>query len=116
VESQDDLDPALLVWDIHRRLNVDRLPSGRVVIRFDFRGLPRHCRSQKTFWLVLERPDVDVCLKDPGFEVDLSVSADLRTRTRAWLGDIRLTDASGRAPSRSKDPGSWLRPFPGGSR
>jgi DNA-binding HxlR family transcriptional regulator len=93
VESQHDLDPGLLVWDIHRRLNVNRLPSDRVVIRFDFHGVPRDCRSQKTFWLVLKRPDVDVCLKDPGFEVDLSVSADLRILTRAWLGDIRLTEA-----------------------
>jgi hypothetical protein len=113
VESQDDLDPALLVWDIHRRLNVDRLPSGRVVIRFDFRGVPRHCRSQKTFWLVLKRPDVDVCLKDPGFEVDLSVSADLRTLTRAWLGDIRLTDAMRSGSVTVEGPRKLVEAFPG---
>jgi DNA-binding HxlR family transcriptional regulator len=59
VESPDDLDPHLLMWGIHRGLNVDRLPSGRVVIRFEFRGVPRSCGSQKMFWLVLKRPEVD---------------------------------------------------------
>lgn len=64
-----------------------------MVIRFDFRGLPRHSTGKRTWWLVLKRPEVDLCLKDPGFGVDLIVSADLRALTRVWLGDIRLAEA-----------------------
>jgi hypothetical protein len=30
--------------------------------------------------------DVDLCLIDPGFEVDLYVSTDLRSMTELWLG------------------------------
>jgi putative sterol carrier protein len=41
---------------------------------------------------VLERPDVDLCLKDPGFLVDVVVSADLRALTRVWMGDVRLAE------------------------
>lgn len=64
------------------------------MVRFDFRGIPRHtkCR-QRTWWLALKRPEVDLCLKDPGFETDLIVGADLRGLTRVWLGDIGLTQA-----------------------
>ena len=88
----DDLDPGLLMWDIHRRLNVERIPDRRVVVRFDFRGVSRVVRSARTFWLILERPNVDVCLKEPGFEVDLVVEADLAALTKVWMGDVRLDD------------------------
>jgi DNA-binding HxlR family transcriptional regulator len=113
VESPDDLDPSLLMWDIHRRLNVNRLPSGRVVIQFDFRGVPKSFRSQKMFWLILKRPEVDVCLKDPGFEVDLFVSADLSALTKAWLGDIRLTEAMRSGLVTVEGPRKLVEAFPG---
>jgi DNA-binding HxlR family transcriptional regulator len=90
---REDLDPGLLMWDIHRRLNVDRLPERRVVVRFDFRGMPRASRCPTTWWLVLQRPEVDLCLKDPGFEEDLVVHADVTALTRVWMGDVRLVDA-----------------------
>ena len=116
VEPKDDLDPGLLMWDIHRRLNVNRLPSGRVVIQFDFRGLPRSCRSQKMFWLILRRPEVDVCLKDPGFGVDLFVSADLSALTKAWLGDIRLTETMRSGLVTVEGPRKLVEAFRAGSR
>ena len=90
---REDLDPGLLMWDIHRRLNVERLPERRVVVRFDFRGMPRASRCPTTWWLVLQRPEVDLCLKDPGFEEDLVVDADAAALTRVWMGDVRLADA-----------------------
>jgi hypothetical protein len=37
--------------------------------------------------------DVDVCLTDPWFEVDVSLGADLRTLTEVWLVDARFVDA-----------------------
>jgi DNA-binding HxlR family transcriptional regulator len=90
--GREDLDPGLLMWDIHRRINVDRLPERRVVVRFDFRGVPRASRCPRTWWLVLKPPDVDLCLKDPGFEVDLVVYADVAALTRVWMGDVGLAD------------------------
>jgi len=57
-------------------------------------------------WLIIERPEVDLCLKDPGAEVDLYVRADLKAFARIWLGDmlwpegLRLAPAK-RGPSRS---------------
>ncbi len=111
--SADDLDPGLLMWDIHRRVNTDRLPDRRVVVRFDFRAVPKSARSPSRFWLILEPRDVDVCLKDPGFETDLVVDADLLALTKAWMGDVRLADAMHAGLVRVEGPSALVRAFPG---
>ena len=87
VESQlslRNLDPSLLMWDMRRNLNPSPLPNRRVVVQFLYQDLPE---SKKNWWLVIEpEGDVDLCWADPGFEVDLYVSTDLRTMTAIWMG------------------------------
>lgn len=111
--SADDLDPGLLMWDVHRRINVERLPAHRVVVLFDFRGVPKAWRDLRSFWLILQRPDVDICLKDPGFGVDLLVEADLAALTKVWMGDTRLVDAMRSRLVRLEGPTVLVRAFPG---
>jgi DNA-binding HxlR family transcriptional regulator len=110
--GREDLDPGLLMWDIHRRINVERLPERRVVVRFDFRGVPRALRSLTTWWLILLRPEVDLCLKDPGFDVDLVVDADVAALTRVWMGDVRLTDVMRQGLIRFDGLQTFVRGFP----
>jgi DNA-binding HxlR family transcriptional regulator len=110
--AREDLDPGLLMWDIHRRIDVDRLPERRVVVRFEFRGVPRASRCPTTWWLILQRPEVDLCLKDPGFEVDLDVHADVAALTRAWMGDVRLADVMRQGLIRLDGPPIFARAFP----
>ena len=111
--SPGDLDPGLLMWDIHRRLNVERLPARRVVVLFDFRGVPKHWQHVRSFWLVIQRAEVDLCLKSPGYEVDLVVDADLATLTKVWMGDLRLGDAMRSGLVRLEGPTALVRAFPG---
>lgn len=47
----------------------------------------------RCWWLVIKDGDVDVCLKDPGFDVDLTILTDLKTLTAIWMGDIALMKA-----------------------
>lgn len=87
VESQlslRNLDPSLLMWDMRRNLNPAPLPNQRVVVQFIYHDLPK---SKQDWWLVVE-PDgeVDLCWSEPGFEVDLFVTTDLRTMTAIWMG------------------------------
>jgi len=89
---RERLDPRLLMWDMRRRIALDRLPEKRVVVQFDFRGVPG-ARMPHRFWLVLSRADVDVCYVDPGFEVDLFVGADLAGFARVWLGEVPMRQA-----------------------
>jgi DNA-binding HxlR family transcriptional regulator len=86
----DNLDAGLLMWFLRRRVQVDRLPTGRVTVQFEFRDADKRC-----FWFVLHRPDVDLCLADPGFDTDLCVTTDVRTFTRVYRGHISLAHALG---------------------
>jgi DNA-binding HxlR family transcriptional regulator len=86
--GSEDLDAGLLMWAMHRNVARENLPEERVVIRFEFRGPPK-----ELWWLILKRPEVDVCLKDPGYEVDLYVTADLMALTKVYLGRLRLEEA-----------------------
>ena len=71
------------------------LPAARFVIRFDFRNIPAARTVQRSWWLVLMHPHVDICMKDPGHPVDAVIAADLETFTRVWMG--YLGSAEGRA-------------------
>jgi DNA-binding HxlR family transcriptional regulator len=88
-----NLDPALLMWAMHRRIDLKRLPKPRVVVRFEFRGVPARCMRMRACWLVLERAGADVCMRDPGFEVDLVLRADIGALARVWAGHLDWAEA-----------------------
>lgn len=104
----DDLDPGLLMWDIHRRLYVDRFPERRTVLRFELTDVPA---KRRFYWLVIDRGKVDICLKDPGFEIDLYIAVDLATLTGVWLGDIPLDRAIRRRALELGGPPALRRQF-----
>jgi DNA-binding HxlR family transcriptional regulator len=91
----NNLDADLLMWDVRRNINTEPMPRKRNTIEFIFSDLPA---SQRNYWLIVE-PDkpIDLCVVDPGFDVDVYVSTDLRTMTSIWLGytDIARAVADG---------------------
>ncbi len=78
-----NLDPSLLMWDMRRSLNPTPIPPRRCTINVQF---PDAKRGQHDWWLVVENSDVDLCLTDPGFEVDLYVRGPVRSLTSIWMG------------------------------
>ncbi|MGB7541975.1 MAG: helix-turn-helix domain-containing protein [Burkholderiales bacterium] len=86
--DRKNLDPGFLIWNMRRRIALDRLPPRRVVVRFKFSGVAATYRGPRIFWLMLERTQADLCIEDPGFEVDLYVEADLAAMAKVWLGDV----------------------------
>jgi DNA-binding HxlR family transcriptional regulator len=108
----ENLDLALLMWNVRRRIDVPRLPARRVVVRFDFRAFPPRCRGFRTCWLLLEREGCDVCLKDPGFDVDLMVDADAAAMARVWTGAITFAQAVRSGGLRLQGPRELVRAFP----
>lgn len=89
----EDLDDALLMWGTQRRINFRALPAQKIVLQFDFRGLTKGYKTQRSWWLVIEGKDIDVCKKDPGFEVNILISADLSAFTHVWMGYTNLDAA-----------------------
>ncbi|HMQ91816.1 MAG TPA: helix-turn-helix domain-containing protein [Amaricoccus sp.] len=116
VESQlslRNLDPSLLMWDMRRNLDPRPLPPRRCTIKFQF---PELVPARRCWWLVVEGATVDLCGFDPGFEVDLLVTASLRSMTAIWMGLAKLgrETAEGRVridgdPAMARDMGRWLR-------
>ena len=88
--SAEDLDPSLLVWDIHRTIDPGFFKAPRTVIRIEFTDYTSKLRF---WWLVITRDNVDVCYQDPGYELDLEMSTDLQTLTAAWMGDTTIMKA-----------------------
>jgi DNA-binding HxlR family transcriptional regulator len=105
--SEEDLDPQLLMWDMHRRLNHDRLPTRRVVVQFDFSGAVRG-----SYWMLLEPGEPSVCWEPPGFDVDLVVRADTLAMHRVWLGQQSFADALAKRQIELEGPRELTRAFP----
>ena len=82
--SLQHLDVQLLMWDMRRNLNTTPMPKKRSVVQFSYPELPA---TQRSWWLIVDPEEsVDLCSIDPGFDVDLYVSVDLRTMTAIWMG------------------------------
>jgi DNA-binding HxlR family transcriptional regulator len=82
--SLQHLDAQLLMWDMRRNLNTTPMPKQRSVVQFSYPELPA---TQRSWWLIVDPEEsVDLCSIDPGFDVDLYVSVDLRSMTAIWMG------------------------------
>jgi DNA-binding HxlR family transcriptional regulator len=82
--SLENLDPMLLMWDIRRNIDPTPMPRRRTTIQVMFPDLPE---AHRKWWLIVELgEEVDLCSVDPGFDVDLYLSTDLRTLTEIWMG------------------------------
>lgn len=108
----EDLDPGWLVWNMHRRLDTGDMPPGRTLIRIEFTDAPANHRM---FWLLAEDGKVEVCLKPPGFTVDVTVRTRVRVLAEVWRGirslreELRLgtIELEGKTALRRAFP-SWL--------
>jgi HxlR-like helix-turn-helix len=88
--GDEDLDPKLLLWDMHRNIDKDAVPDGRTVVQFRFPDAPSTTRD---WWLVITRREADVCDADPGYAVAVTVTASLRSMVQVWRGDLGWSDA-----------------------
>ncbi|HEX9967614.1 MAG TPA: helix-turn-helix domain-containing protein [Solirubrobacterales bacterium] len=85
--SAEEADPALLMWDMRRSIQLDRLPQDRVVTFFRYRDAEE---GKRAWWLVAEDDGADICFSDPGFSIDLNVDAEARAMAEVWVGQLEL--------------------------
>jgi len=104
----NELDPVILLWWMRRRVCVESFGERRVVIQFNFGAGPKG-----TYWLVIEPTDISVCLKHPGFDVDVIVSSDILSFYRVWLGRVTLSEALRKRQVRLDGTPADIRGFPG---
>ena len=94
-----DLDPGVFMWMLRRRARLEELPEQRVVLRFEFSGVAASKTKLRLMWLVLARPEIDVCMKDPGHPVDVLIRGDIGVFVAIFLGHARWKDKLGKAIS-----------------
>ena len=104
-----DLDPGLMMWDLRRRLDLDRIPERQVVVMFWYRDV---ATRRSRYWLRIKRPEVDLCLTNPGFPVELNVETTIRTMVDVWMGNRDLREALRSGALKLEGPSSLVRAFP----
>jgi hypothetical protein len=102
----EELDAELLVWWMHRRLDTSGFPGRRQVVHVRFTDDPRR------FWIVVELGEPSVCLSDPGFEVDVTIVADLAALYEVWIGRLPLARARRAGRVRFDGPTALTRLMP----
>lgn len=57
------------------------------MVAFEFNDVPQ---NKGRWWLLSEGEAADLCMTDPGHEVDVFLATDVRTMTAIWTDDITL--------------------------
>lgn len=84
-----DLDVGLLMLYLQRSIKTDSLPGEQSVIQFKFTDLAK----LNNWWLIVKGCNVDICLEDPGKEVDVYLTTNLKTMVQCWMGDKSYSSA-----------------------
>ncbi len=86
-----DYDVELLMLYLQRSIVPEALPGAESVIRFKFTDI----EELSEWWLVVAGKQVDVCVKDPGKEVDVHFTATVQTMVDIWMGQTTYRKALG---------------------
>ena len=109
----EDFDVDFLMLYLERSVDPSKLIGNESVIRFKFTDLV----EQSDYWLLIRDDNVDLCLKDPGKDVDVYFTCTVRTMHDVWMGDRTYRDAikSGELyvqgdTALTRNIKAWLRP------
>lgn len=109
----DYLDAEFLMLYLERSIDPEKIVGNESVIQFRFTDLS----EQQVFWLLVQGADVDLCLKDPGRDVNVYFTSTIKTMCDVWMGERTYRDAlqSGDLmmqgePALTRNVRDWLRP------
>ena len=84
-----DYDVELLMLYLQRSIIPEALPGNESVIRFKFTDI----EDLAEWWLVVTGDQVDICVKDPGKDVDVYFTSTVKTMADIWMGDTTYRKA-----------------------
>jgi DNA-binding HxlR family transcriptional regulator len=88
--TKEDLDAGLLMWDMRRTVDPAVFPGKRIVVQFEY---PDAQKGGRDWWLVSENGEIDLCLNDPGYDVDIVIKCSLKTMTEIWVCQKNFRDS-----------------------
>ena len=108
-----DLDIELLMLYLERSIDPTKLIGNQSVIQFHFKDLI----PQPDWWLVVKDQKTDLCIIDPGKDVDVYLFCTIRTMHDIWMGDRSFSEAMATGdlivegePALTRNIRSWLKP------
>ncbi len=87
--TESDYDVELLMLYLQRSIRPDKLVGDETVIRFKFTDI----KDLSNWWLIARDKGVDVCVKDPGKDVDVYFTCPVKTMIDVWMGDLSYRKA-----------------------
>ncbi|HEY0617301.1 MAG TPA: helix-turn-helix domain-containing protein [Kribbella sp.] len=107
-------DPAYVLWATLKLIDVDRIPAQTTVVRFDLRDRPAD-----GYWLILRRPQPELCTRPSGYAEDIVCRTDTTTLIDLHLKRLGYTAAirDGRVelvgpPKLTRQFRNWFRTSP----
>lgn len=108
-----DLDVELLMLYLERSVDPEKIAGSESIIQFRFKDLS----EQQNWWLLVKERRVDLCITDPGRDVDVYFFCTVRTMHDVWMGDRTFRDAIDAGdlivegePALLRNISAWLRP------
>lgn len=108
-----DFDVELLMLYMERSVDPSKLIGDESVIQFKFSDLI----EQSDWWLLVRNQNVDLCITDPGKDVDVYFNCSVRTMYEVWMGDRSYKEVMSSGdmtvqgePALLRNIRSWLRP------
>ena len=105
--APEDYDPFVVLWAWKMHVVLDRLPQPRVVLAVNLRDRPKD-----RFWLLLQQPEAELCVKHPGYDEDLVLTTDSRTLTLVHMGRRSAAEAELEGSWRLDGPPKLVRALP----
>ena len=87
--TRTDYDVELLMLYLQRSIVPEKLIGNETVIRFRFTDISEY----PDLWLVVKDKDLDLCVNDPGREVDVWFTSSVKTMADIWMGDTTYRKA-----------------------
>ena len=114
--AEGEIDLGLLLWTLERSVKANAFGKERAVIHLQFSDQPA---GKDRWWFVNHKEECELCLEDPGYEVDLYLTCSLPDMIYLVRGDLTLAtavstdrlDVAGTSPVKKKLP-DWLNLSP----
>lgn len=88
--QEGEINLGLMIWEMERGVRPKFFGAGRTVVNLHLSDQPT---GKRDWWFVNEDGALELCLDDPGYDVDLYLTATLPDMIRIWRGDLSLTRA-----------------------
>jgi DNA-binding HxlR family transcriptional regulator len=88
--AEGEIDLGLLIWALEKSVDPRAFGDRKTIVRLELQDQPR---AKRFWWFVNEAGKIDLCLEDPGHDVDVFLAATLPDMIHIVRGDLDIAHA-----------------------